>query len=116
MEEMHEATEESRSRLGRRGYIKRWLILLAIGVLVGIGRVLAETFLPEEFGSVPSLIVLACYGFPALALSVVWTMHRATDAGKDEAWGLLLLVPIVNIVALVVFASLPSREDAEGRT
>ena len=34
MEEMH---EESRSRLVRRGYIKRWLILIAVGVLVGSG-------------------------------------------------------------------------------
>ncbi len=108
---MEEMREETRSRMGRREYIKRWLILISIGVVVGIGRTLAETFLPAELGSVLGMIVLALYGLPALALSVVWTMNRATDAGKDEAWGLLLVVPIVNIAALVVFASLPSREE-----
>ena len=110
MEEMHEGR---RSRLGRKGYIKRWLILVAVGVMVGIGQVLADTFLPVGIGSGLSVILLMLFGLPAAALLVVWTMHRATDAGKDEAWGLLVLVPIVNIVALVVFASLPSREDAE---
>lgn len=113
MGEMH---EESRSRLGRRGYIKRWLILIAVGVLVGGGRAFAETFLPAALGAALSLIILAFYGLPALALSVVWTMDRLTDGGKSQAWVLLLLVPIVNIVALVVFASLPSREDGEDRT
>ena len=95
MEEMH---EESRSRLGRRGYIKRWLILIAVGVLVGGGRAFAETFLPAALGAALSLIILAFYGLPALALSVVWTMDRLTDGGKSQAWALLLLVPIVNIV------------------
>ena len=111
MEEMHESP---RSRLGRKGYIKRWLILIAIGVVVGIVRMLADTFLPVGLGPALSLILLAFYGLPSLAFSVVWTMERAADAGKAEALALLVLVPVVNIVALVVFASLPSREDAEG--
>ena len=113
MEEMHEGP---RSRLGRQGYIKRWLVLIAIGVAVGIGRLLVESILPAALVPALSLILLALYGLPCLAFSVVWTMERAADAGKSEAWGLLVLVPVVNIVALVVFASLPSREDAEGST
>ena len=114
MEEMHEETAFAPMRRG--GYIKRWLILIAVGVLVGGGRAFAETFLPAALGAALSLIILAFYGLPALALSVVWTMDRLTDGGKSQAWALLLLVPIVNIVALVMFASLPSREDAEDRT
>ena len=113
MGEMYEAPR-SRSRIGRRGYIKRWLILIVIGVAVGVGQALAEPLLPAEFGTVMSLGVLVFYGFPALVMSVAWTMRRFTDAGKDEAWALLLILPVVNIVTAVVAASLPSRqEDAQ---
>ena len=117
MEEMREETP--RSGMSRRRYIKRWLILLAVGVVLGGGRTLAEMFLPAEVGSMVGGglgVIALIWGLIALALSVVWTMNRAKDVGKDEAWGLLVLVPIVNIVAVVIFASLPSRDDAEGRT
>ena len=110
---MEEKREETHSHIGRKGYITRWLILLAIGLIVGAGQVLAEMFIPARFWSALSPILLAFYGLPALAFSLVWTMDRLADAGRDGTWALLLLVPVVNIVALVVFASLPSREDAE---
>lgn len=109
MEEMYEETESERSHLGRKGYIKRWLVLLGVGILVGIARELAPMFLPLELAVALSFIVSACYALPALIFSVVWTMDRAADAGKNELWGLLILVPIVNVVALVVFSALPSR-------
>ena len=112
MEEMYEEPR-SRSRMGRKGYIKRWLILIAVGVVVGILRTLMEMFVPAQVGGAVSLLFLACYGIPAVVLSVVWTMARASNAGKDEAWGLLVLVPIVNVVAVLAFASMPSREDAQ---
>ena len=113
---MKETRETTGSRIGQRGYIKRWLILIAVGVVAGIGRVLVDSFSPAELGQVLGVLVLGLYGLPALALSVVWTMHRATDADKDEAWGFLILIPIVNIVAVVVFALLPSRENSERST
>ena len=113
MMEMHE--DPPHSPMKRSRYIRRWLILIAVGVLVGVGRTVMEMFVPAVVGSALSLLLLACYGIPAVTLSVVWTMARATDAGKDEAWGLLVLLPIVNIVAVLVFASMPSRMGTKGR-
>ncbi len=109
---MKETQEKKAGRIGRKQYLNRCLILIAIGIAVGIGQGLAETVLPAQLSGALRLLVGALYGLPALALSVVWTMHRAVDAGKDEAWGFLMMVPFVNILALVVFASMPSMEDA----
>ncbi|MCY3691071.1 MAG: DUF805 domain-containing protein [Chloroflexota bacterium] len=113
MEEMYEEEPRSRPRIGRKGYIKRWLILIAVGVVVGVGQAVAEPLLPADFGGVVSLGVLVFYGLPALIISVAWTMRRFTDAGRDEAWALLLVLPVVNIATAIVAASLPSREDAQ---
>ena len=113
MEEMYESP---RSRLGRKGYIKRWLTLFAIGVVVGIGRTVIEAVLPAEVGSPVSVLVLVAYGLPAAAMVVVWTMHRAADAGKNEAMALLMFVPIINILTLLAFSVMESAPEPQPQT
>ena len=110
MEEMCEEGAAPRSGLGRKGFIKRWLLLLGIGVLVSIAREFAAVFLPFGLAFALSLILAVCYAVPALVFSVKWSTERVEDAGRNGAWGLLILVPVVNIVALVVFSLLPSAK------
>lgn len=106
---MYEETEGPRSCLGRKAYIKRWLVLLGVGVLVSVAREMAATSLPFGLGFAVSLVLAICYAIPALVFSVKWSTERVEDAGRNGAWGLLILVPIVNVVALIVFSVLPSR-------
>ena len=112
MQEMYEEEAAPRSGLGRKGYIKRWLVLLSAGVLVGVARELVPAFLPFGLAVAVSFILVVCYVIPAFVFWVKWSTERVEDAGRNGAWGLLILVPVLNILALIVFSSLPSRSSS----
>lgn len=100
-----------RSGLGRRAFVKRWIGLLGVGLLVSAMGIVIVNGLPSVL-VLPVLVLLALsYAVPALIFSVKWSTARAEDAGRNGAWGFLMLVPAVNVVALLVFSALPSRSQ-----
>ena len=62
-------------------------------------------------GAPPALLaLLAIMTLPFLWIGVSMSVRRAADAGLSPWTGLLFLFPIVNYVAMLVLAILPSRE------
>lgn len=68
-----------------------------------------ETFLREAEGAfaVASIVV----ALPFLWIGASMTLRRAVDAGKSPWLVFLFLVPVVNIVAMLVLAALPSAPN-----
>ncbi len=92
--------------LERKGYIKRWLILLVGALLLGAVEGVAATSFQSEL---IFRVLWICYGIPAAVLMVKWSTERVENAGRHGAWGLLILVPVVSFFALVAFSLLPSH-------
>lgn len=109
---MAETRQETRSPMTRRRFIKRWLILLGIGLLLGFGQAITEAFLPT-LGGILQVLILFPYGLVALAILVISTMARAKDAGGSELWGLLILAPLINLLLLIALSCVPSKNPAE---
>jgi uncharacterized membrane protein YhaH (DUF805 family) len=55
------------------------------------------------------LIALVVVALPFVWIGVTMSVRRVADAGYSPFLGLLFLVPIVNYVAMIVFAALPSK-------
>ena len=98
--------------LERKSYIKRWVIVLVgaglIGVVEGIAAMSFQTELIFR-------VLWNCYGVSAAVLMVKWSTERVENVGRHGAWGLLILVPVVNILALIAFSLLSARSSGEAR-
>lgn len=101
-----EAVDSPPPGLERKSYIKRWLIVLVGALLLGSVEGVAATSFQSEL---IFRVLWICYGIPAAVLMVKWSTERVENAGRHGAWGLLILVPVVSVLALVVFSVIPSR-------
>ena len=99
------------SGLGRKGFVKRWMGLFGVGILVGAMSVVIADGLQSPLDLVAVAILELIYAIPAFIFSVKWSTERAEDAGRNGAWGLLILVPVLNILVLIVLSVLPSRSQ-----
>jgi hypothetical protein len=59
------------------------------------------------------LLLLAVLTLPFMWIAVSMSVRRAVDAGLTAWWGLLVLVPGINYVAMLTFAVLPPRGGGE---
>lgn len=107
--EVYHLETAPRSSLGRRGFVKRWMGLFGVGVLVGAMSVVIADGFQYPLDLLAVAILELSYAIPAFIFSVKWSAERAEDAGRNGAWGLLILVPVLNILVLIVLSVLPSR-------
>ncbi|MBX3224618.1 MAG: DUF805 domain-containing protein [Labilithrix sp.] len=112
----------------RRTYLLSGLGLMALKVLVDNGIAIAATGRPwslwaylapsmalkanqaADVGPTPDwmLVAMVLVALPFVWIGVSMSVRRAADAGTSPFLGLLFLVPIVNWIAMIVLAALPS--------
>lgn len=80
-------------RAGRSEYWMFYLINLVIGFVIG--------FVETLFGS-PGILG-ALYGLAVLLPSLAVATRRLHDTGRSGLWLLLALVPVIGIIALIIF-------------
>jgi len=56
--------------------------------------------------------LLVVWTFPFLWISVSMSVRRASDAGISPWWGLMVLMPAINLMLILVLCLLPSRTGA----
>lgn len=59
------------------------------------------------------VLVLGVLTLPFLWIGLSMSVRRAADAGRSPALGLLFLFPVLNYVAMLYLASLPTAPDAQ---
>jgi len=73
---------------------------------------LRSTLIQSSFGSdeilVWTTVLMAVWALPLLWIGVAMTFRRARDAGVSQWWGLMFFAPILNFLAIAVFATMPS--------
>lgn len=89
---------------GRSTRTQFWSFCLTV-LGLGIAAIVLDTAVLGA--SKPSLFTWLVY-FPHLIPSIAVTIRRLHDSDKSGWWILLGLVPLVGVVALIVFGCLPS--------
>ena len=120
-------------RVGRRAYAASGfgLMTLKYGVEATLIFVCAGTvFLPWDFlnplltaresilqpGPLWLPWVLVLWSLPFLWISVTMSVRRAADAGNSPWLGLLVLVPLINLIFMLAMCFAPRRKARRGRT
>ena len=105
-ESIDDEVEDRPSGLERKRYIKRWLILLTGALLLGV---VEGATAPSFQSEIIFRVLWVGYGIPATVLMAKWSTERMENAGRHGAWGLLILIPVANILVLIAFSLLSSK-------
>ncbi len=96
---------------GRATRSEYWLFVLAslvVSIVVGIvGSVLGLTI--GEGAGAPNILILA-YTLAVMLPSIAVMVRRFHDAGHSGWMALLILIPIIGLIAVIVFMILPSQQ------
>lgn len=91
------------------------LAYLAMGRPWSIVAYLAPSFILKKEDARPGpewmLLAMVVLTLPFVWIGVSMSVRRAADAGKSPFLGLLFLVPVVNWIAMLVLAALPSAPN-----
>lgn len=113
----------------RKAYVIAGILLMALKIALDNGLAYATTgrtwspaayFAPSYFlkaqdlkaaQSEEALALLVLVALPFVWIGVSMSVRRAADAGLSPFVGLLFLVPVINWIAMLVFAALPSAKE-----
>jgi len=84
---------------------KYWLSVLGM-ILIG-GLILA--LIQESYGDNAQYVVGRWLGLGIAAIIWAIASFRLRDAGRKEYWSFLVIVPVVNLFAIIAIGLLPSR-------
>lgn len=105
------ARERTDRRISRRRYLF-WVLIANLGnplLLIGgvQGLALGTKHGSPAFFAIGAVLFIA--GTAMFYISLQQAVQRSRDAGHDKKLAWLLLLPIINVVAFLALALLPSR-------
>jgi uncharacterized membrane protein YhaH (DUF805 family) len=104
-----------KGRIGRMRYLAYGFGLSVLMNLVTIPLFGATAFMggagagPESMGML-SILMLVLIAIPAIVFSVMWLKRRLNDLNRSGWWGLLILIPIVNLILGIYMLFFPGSD------
>lgn len=78
---------------------------------LGVGLTLTVEWIAHELGEPVALYFIGpCLGLIVGLFLFFLTQDRLTDSGRNKHWAWLLLLPAVNVIAIVIFGCLPPKK------
>ena len=104
-------------RIGRMRYLAYGFGLSILMNLVTIPLFGATAFMggagagPESM-SMLSIVMLAVLAIPAIVFSIMWLKRRLNDLNRSGWWGLLILIPVVNLILGIYMLFFPGTDGS----